>query len=268
MLDLKRCGFNLTEAFRATLEYSNLLVNKRKLITPSTGGDGRPVLVIPGLTASDRMTKHLCKILKEKGYKAYGWEGGYNRGLNDKTAEHLSQRLQQVFKENGNEKVTLIGHSLGGLFARELAREFPEMVHEVISMGTGFGVGLDQNALPAVVRKVINASSAISLEDEDLARRMLTPPPVPATSIFSKKDGVSSWRICLNPATPQTENIQVGSGHVGLIWNVDAINVILARLAQPKDQWKPLFMAGTEKLPKNPHWKPGKSAAANLFRKN
>ncbi len=269
MAEWKRRLLNLTESFRSAAEYKKLQRVWDDCLARAPSGDGHPVLILPGFAADDRMTEPLRKALTEKGYKACAWEGGRNMGLNDRTTAHLRDRLAQVFKENGNRKVTLIGHSLGGIYARELAREFPEMVRGVMTVGTPFGVGMAKNAVPnplSVFVKMLSKTD-LSLDEQDMAQRVLTPPPVPTTSIFSKEDGIAGWRACLNPAALQAENIEVSSSHVGLIWSAKTFGIVLERLSQPEGGWKPFTGASKDAAPKNPDWKPGKLSSADLFKK-
>jgi len=264
-----RNSLNLSRIFRGVAEYKKLLAAWPALRKRAPDGDGHPVLIIPGFTADDGMTEPLRDALKQKGYNVYAWGGGRNLGLDDKTVEHLRQRLEKIFKENGNRKVTLIGHSLGGFYARELAREFPDLVRGVITIGTPFGVGMDKKAVLFPVRKLIEmlTGGKASLSDADMVQRLLTPPPAPTTSIFSKTDVIAGWKACLNPAAPQAENIEVRASHVGLIYSLDTFAVVLDRLAQQEGGWKPFNAASAETPPQNPRWKPGKGSNGDLFRK-
>lgn len=248
---------NLTEIFKCAVEYRQFQASwpALKLATPE--GDGHPVLVLPGFVSDDLPTAPLRNALREKGYNAYGWENGNNWGLTDETVRKLPEMLKKLYKDNGNRKVTLIGHSLGGIYARELAREFPELVRDVISVGTPFGVGIQKNEVPLKLQQWIEGYSAnhLTLGDEERARRLLTPPPVPTTSIFSKIDGIGGWRACLNPDIQGAENIEVEASHVGLIWHSKTIAVILDRLSQPEGKWQRHKDAAHETTPNNPGYK-------------
>lgn len=269
MSDWKKHWLNLTETFRSAAEYTKLWYLLEECLDRAPAGDGHPVLIIPGFTADDSMTAPLRTAVAKKGYKACAWEGGRNMGLNDKTAAHLRERLEEVFKENGNQKITLIGHSLGGIYARELAREFPEMVRGVITIGTPFGAGLERDAVPAVLSAAINSLSnkRFFFNDKDMASRILTPPPVPTTSIYSKYDGIAGWRACLNPVAPQAENIEVASSHLGLVWSEETFSIVLERLSQPEGAWKPFCRAANDNPPGNPEWKRGPSSGHHFFKK-
>ncbi len=195
------------------------------------------------------------------GYKAYGWEGGINAGLRDSTVEHLHKRLKEIYEENGHQKVSLIGHSMGGMYARCLAHEFPEMVRDVITMGTPFGIGMNKEATPGWLANTIQflSHAKYTLKTHGMAERLLTPPDLPTTSIFSKTDGIAGWQACLNPKTPWTENIEVTSSHMGMICNKGVLAILLDRLAQPEGAWQNYKNPSTETPPPNPEWKPAAS---------
>ncbi len=227
-------------------------------------GDGHPVLLVPGFGVAESTLAPMCRALCEKGYDAHTWGGGFNFGLSDAKIALLRGTLEKLYHDNGSRKVTLIGHSLGGLFARELAREFPAYVRDVISIGSPFGVGLsdDKESVWTPIRTLVEMLNAghVSLKDEDTAKRLLTPPPVPATSIFSKMDTVASWHVCLNPAAPQTENVEIGNvSHLGLIFSPATFAAVLDRLAQPEGAWQPYAHACAEKTPTDPQWTPGRA---------
>lgn len=258
-----------------------MAINWRKVLKMMPEGDGHPVLLLPGFLTSDAYTLALRHNLSKKGYKAHAWEGGLNLGLGEKTAEHLSRQLHRIFEESGGRKVTLIGHSLGGVYARELAREFPDLVRGVITLGTPFGLGAKgEEATPKHLRLIYDFFNPESnhLNDGDLHSRSLTPPPVPTTSIYSQTDGVVDWRASLNPQSPLTENIEVISSHMGLLFHSHTLAAILDRLAQPEGLWKPFDTqaydglryppaAAKEHLPDNPLWTAEAGKSKPLFRK-
>ena len=137
MLKRLKAAFNsATEMHRAGLEYAALATTWPLIKDSLPKGDGHPVIFFPGFLTSDIFTLPLQSRVEERGYKVYGWDNGFNLGFDEKTAQHLKKRLKDVFDANGGQKVTLVGHSLGGVYARELAREFPDMVRDVITLGT------------------------------------------------------------------------------------------------------------------------------------
>lgn len=266
------------ESFRGVAEWGSLYTFWHSIKSQTPAADGRAVMILPGILSGDMYTAPLRDMLQDKGYKVYGWDGGTNMGFNEKTAAHLVDRLHDVFAKNGGRKITLVGHSLGGIFARELAREFPEMVESVITLGSPFG--MTGEAVPDFLMKIyefINPGfDPTEFTDADLQQRRLTPPPVPTTSIYSTSDGVVPWKACINPATPHTENICVDSSHTGMIYHPLAVTAVLDRLAQDNTQWKPfdaakysrLYAAGpaANDIPQNPAWKKS-DASRTIFKK-
>lgn len=261
---------NVTEPFRTASEYVGFRRRKKKKAKEAEkpSGDGHPVLVLPGFVGNGTMTSGLRDGIEEAGYNVYDLGGGRNFGLTEEMVERLRTRLQEIYAVNGKQKVSLIGHSLGGVYARELAREYPEMVRDVITICSPFGAGLDKKAVPATLRMIFNTINPGNplLNDEALARRAIAPPPVPTTAIFSRKDGVAHWESCINPKADLAENIEINSSHVGSVWNADVLAAVLDRLSQPQGGWKPYHAASEDCHPENPNWKPGPQSG-NLFKK-
>ena len=270
MIHWKQHALNAAEAFRCAAEYAQFKAGWPELRKQSPKGDGHPVLVLPPFTGNDTITAPLRNTLTEVGYKTYGWEAGSNLGLNDKKAQLLHDRLKEIYEENGRQKVSLVGLSLGGIIARELAREYPEMVREAISVNTPFGIGTDKDAVPPLLAATIQILSdeKFSLKSEGMTGRLVTPPPVPTTSIFSKTDGIAGWRACLNPKSPLAENIEISGSHVGGFWNLEAVSVILNRLAQPEGEWKPLKQPRDYCENPDPSWKKSPAGKQHFFPKN
>lgn len=266
---LKQIFNSTTELQRAAFEYSNLQMSWPSLKAKAPKGDGHPVLFLPGFLTSDTFTLPMRERVEEQGYKTYGWNNGFNLGFDEKTAGVLRARLQQVFEENGGQKVTLVGHSLGGVFARELAREFPEMVRGVVTLGTPFGqlddpVGATSEHLDKIYR--FFQPKGLHGTIDEIRERGLTPPPVPTTSLYSQDDGVINWTAALNPKAKEAENIEVTGSHLGMTMNALTLTVLLDRLAQQEGSWQPfdakkyphLYMPkgpANDDLPENPGWK-------------
>jgi hypothetical protein len=267
-----------TEVQRATMEFGGLKMAWSQLKGKMPDGDGHPVLVLPGFMTGDTYTDALRHCLAEKGYKAYGWDGGMNTGFDRKAALHLRDRLKEIYDENGGRKVSLVGHSLGGIFARELAREYPDMVRDVVTMGTPFGSlhALGDATSPQLEQIYSLFTPAnVFAGDEELYERGLTPPPVPTTSIYSRNDGIVDWEAALNPKTPRTENIEVSGSHLGMAFSAQTVAVILDRLAQPEGKWKPFEAkkewgvyfpdGGKPGLPANPKWDAKTGKGKSMF---
>ncbi len=274
----------LIQMFNATNEMPRLMIDLATFRMGWNGvkdslpkGDGHPVLVLPGFLTDDNYTATLRGAIKEQGYDVHAWEGGMNTGFDERAAKHLREQLQKIFEESGGQKVTLVGHSLGGIFARELAREFPEMVRAVVTLGTPAGmVGKPGSSSPALERLYEMFNPKSEHENLDLQVRGATPPPVPTTGIYSKLDGIVWWESCLNPAAPKTENIEVRSGHLGMIANLPAVIALMDRLAQKEGDWRPFDgskygankfppVPANDDLPENPQWNVKNAKSKPLF---
>jgi pimeloyl-ACP methyl ester carboxylesterase len=208
-------------------------------------GDGRPVLVLPGLMASDTSTRPLRTFLANHGYDVSGWGQGNNFGLREGVAEGMLTLVDQIAERSGR-KVSLIGWSLGGLYARQLAKLRPDAVQSVITLGSPFAAG------PRATNawRVYEMASGKRADDYDheLGGSMAQSPPVPTTAIFSRTDGVCAWQGCVEQPGAQRENIEVLGSHCGLGHHPAAVYAIADRLAQPEGEWKPFERRGWRAL--------------------
>ena len=168
----------------------------RPWLAAAPRGDGHPVLVLPGLLASDFSTQPLRSFLKAQGYAVHGWKQGRNLGLRPGVEPDMLERVEELYDRHGGRKLSLVGWSLGGIYARQLAKLLPDKVRSVISLGSPFaGSPKATNAW-----KVYEFASGQSVEDRDghIAGPLAEPPPVPTTSIFSRSDGICAWQTCVN----------------------------------------------------------------------
>jgi pimeloyl-ACP methyl ester carboxylesterase len=225
----------LTEPGRAVGDYG-LYLAAWPLLSRLPRGDGHPVLVLPGLLADDISTRALRAVLRRQGYDAHGWGLGRNigptaacvKGTRD-LLEHLSDKHQRP--------VSLIGWSLGGIFARDLARRSPESVRQVITLGSPFRLARHSQSRAA---KVFDRFSHLHVEHLTLPLESeKTPLPVPATSIYSQFDGIVHWQTCLDIPGERCENIAVVASHLGLGHHPASIWAVADRLAQREGTWKP-----------------------------
>lgn len=198
------------------------------------GGDGHPVLVLPGLLAGDASTWPLRRFLDAIGYPAHPWELGVNRGPRPGIVPKLIRRLETLNDAHG-QPVSLIGWSLGGAIARALAFRMPERVRSVITLGSPLqGDGHGTNA-----RRAFEWASGMRADDPRLQRMLGGHPPVPVTSILSKTDGVVNWRMSLAPEHARSETIEVSASHLGMGANPVVLWAIADRLAQHPERWQP-----------------------------
>ncbi|HSQ01034.1 MAG TPA: alpha/beta hydrolase [Candidatus Dormibacteraeota bacterium] len=220
---------------RALLELAALLP-AYPVLRRAPSGDGHAVLVLPGLMASDFSTRTLRGFLRDKGYHAHGWKQGRNLGPSEPLIAAMVERLVDVHRRSGR-RVSLIGWSLGGIYARELARAMPELVRQVITLASPFR-DLDAVNVPRFLRG--RARSRNPIGDGDAVRaRLRQPLSVPTTAIFSRSDGITAGDSCRADAAPQTENLEVDSSHIGFGHHPVVLLAIADRLAQPEGAWRP-----------------------------
>ena len=189
-------------------------------------GDGHSVIVFPGFLTGDWATKELIKWLTTVGYEVTGWGSGMNWGPTSIALERCETLLDEACERSGR-KVTLIGRSLGGLYARELAKDEPDKVVRVITLGTPIRFPIATPLSPFAQMLEGNFDPEFVKRQPDLLRN----PPVPVTSFYSRKDGIVPWRSCLVEEGPAAENIEIDSPHTIMGTNPKAMRIIADRLA-------------------------------------
>jgi pimeloyl-ACP methyl ester carboxylesterase len=202
------------------------------LLRQAPRGDGHPVIVFPGLAAGDFSTFLLRGYLRNHGYDTYGWDLGLNFGPRNGVLARSIERIRRIHSDTGR-RVSLIGWSLGGIYAREFAKVLPEAVRSVITLGTPFSG--DPKATNAW--RLYEFASGHRLDDPALLAQLRRAPPVPTTSIFSRTDGVVAWPLSLQERSRETENIEVHASHVGLGMNPAALYAMADRLSQQEGGW-------------------------------
>jgi pimeloyl-ACP methyl ester carboxylesterase len=226
--------WSLLEAARASGELLWFTATSLRLRSQAHG-DGRPVLVLPGLMGDDSTTWPLRAMLRSVGYAAHGWGLGVNIGPTEQILTGLDSRLRELADQHDC-AVSLVGHSLGGLLARDLAVRQPSPVDRVITLASGVGItSIEQTR----AGWVYNRFRARHLPEYAFDRwRERQNPDVPLTSIFSRSDGIYQWQACLYPDGPRRENIEVRSSHIGMPVHPAAVYAVLDRLAAPQDPWR------------------------------
>jgi pimeloyl-ACP methyl ester carboxylesterase len=220
---------------RAWLEFA-ALVPALPLLARAPRGDGHPVLVLPGWLASDRSTWALRRFLRDRGYHVHGWRLGRNLGPDASTVAGLAARLAALRDRHGR-KISLVGWSLGGIYARELARRFPGDVRQVITLASPFRA-------PAATSVSRFYRARRSEARPELRQRLGDPLPVPSTSLYSRTDGVVAWRSCIQDDGPFAENVEVRTSHCGMGHHPGVLLVIADRLAQLEGAWRPYAPPG------------------------
>ncbi|MFL0357134.1 esterase/lipase family protein [Erythrobacter sp. GH1-10] len=213
----------------------------RPLLSGLTKGDGHSVVVLPGFMASNNSTAPMRRLLSELGYDAHGWDSGRNVRVNEALISRLEAQLERLRDDSGR-KISLIGWSLGGVLAREIAKLNPDLIRMVVSLGSP--ISDDRNHTNAArLFKFFNGDEPERLRDGQF-KGLDIAPPVPTTSIFTKTDGVVHWRGSVQhphktPAKHPSENIEVYASHCGLGVNPSVMIALADRLAQDEGEWMP-----------------------------
>ncbi|HEV2797266.1 MAG TPA: alpha/beta hydrolase [Nocardioides sp.] len=193
-------------------------------------GDGHLVVDIPGWRAPELSGAPLRRYLRLLGYDARGWGFGTNTGDPRRDVERLSASVLDLVEASGS-PASLVGWSLGGVVAREVARRHPEAVRRVVTYGTPVAGG----AAYTSVGRAYGRSGGVDADSERVARRLdaRSPISVPLTVMFSRRDGVVAWQACIDHATPGVELVEVASTHIGMGVDPDVWAVVADRLARP-----------------------------------
>ena len=202
-------------------------------------GDGHPVLVIPGFLAGPLSTDLMRDVLRRLGYRVYDWGLGYNTGYRASMKQTLPERMRHIRERAEGRRVSIIGWSAGGIYARELARAFPDAVRSVITLGSPFRGNHRASTAWRVWRLLNRGTDATGAVAEAARIRREQPLTVPTTCIYSKTDGIVAWQCCTSLPAPRTENVEVHSSHLGYGHSLETLYVVADRLAQPEDCWQP-----------------------------
>ena len=217
---------------RSLLELASLPLALPALMHQVPRGDGHTVLVLPGLLASDLSTRPLRAFLRGRGYSVHGWGQGLNLGPRAGVFEQMRDSLSELFESSGR-KVSVLGWSLGGIYAREIARAAPHQVRQVISLGSPLYGANEGSSNAWEMYKLVSGRSGVNARE-----RGDGPPPVPTTSIYTRGDGIVGWGCCVEKAGPLTDNIEiVGASHTGIGVHPLALYAVGDRLAQHEDRW-------------------------------
>ena len=196
----------VTEPYRAIFEFINY---KLLYVKPPKASSAKNIILLPGFMSHDNHLKLLKEHLEARGHNAKTWGYGTNTGFSEAMLDMLVDEIV--------EPTILIGHSLGGVYAREIAK-CNHNIEQVICLGSPV-LQVENNVAPAVKKAylLINPivpSNIIELEE---------PPAVDTTMIYTVADGIVDWRSCINPST---NNIEVSGSHCGLIFNREVMNVL------------------------------------------
>ena len=199
-------------------------------------GDRHGVIIIPGLVQSAIAIAPLQNSLRRLGYEAHTWDQGRNLGFSKPELASLRAQTEALAHKTGKE-VSVIGWSLGGIYARELAFQIPSRLRQVITLAAPFGANPEASNLRWLY-DIVTRNRAGEIDDE-MAMRIRQPLPVPSTAVYSRTDGIVAWQACIEEQLCDTnENIEVYGSHSGLGFNAQVLYVIADRLAQTRGAWK------------------------------
>lgn len=218
----------LTEPARGLVDLGMLFTASWLAAAPS--GDEHGVLVLPGFLSTDMSTGVLRRFLRRLGYNVRGWEIGRNVGPTERVFDQMPRALTALANWTGR-PVSLIGWSLGGIYARELARTDPERVRQVITLGSPFAPSESRPSRADGLyrrRAHLHASDRVPTPDQVMA-----PIPVPSTAVYSRRDGIVAWQACIEPPTELHDNVEVRCGHLGFGVDSSTLWLIADRLALP-----------------------------------
>lgn len=224
-----------TEGFRAAVELGTY-VPFQFLSRLQEDGDGHPVLILPGFMASDFSTLPLRNFIHKLGYKVYGWGEGRNYAC-EEYVDSLLDRVDAIYRKHGV-KVSLIGWSLGGIYARQLGKARPHKVRQIITLGSPFRDVTKANNAKWMYDLLTRGKGESKLQ-KALIEDIPNPAPVPTTAIYSKEDGVVPWRLCMEQEENMIhQNIQVRGSHFGLGVNPSVLKIIANRLPFSQENWQ------------------------------
>jgi len=213
-------------------------------------GDGHPVLLLPGFMGSETSLFALQRFLSGRGYNVQTWGLGRNVGFRPGHASAIEQKIRYLHHETGR-KVSLVGWSLGGVFALYGAHRASECVRSAITLGSPVSVDATGSAVPPLLKALYRliahpmGSAAHSMQPRAKTMRERQPLPVPVSCLYSLSDGVVPPQEATMDGDPtRHENVRVWGSHVGLGFNPLVLQIVADRLAQPEGQWRSYAPSG------------------------
>lgn len=255
IFEIPHMALALTEPVRALVEFNTMLASVPWLAT-APRGDGHALFVLPGLMASDSSTIVLRNYLELLGYRVYGWHLGRNVGPTAGVVAELPAAVDRISKRNRC-RISIVGWSLGGIYARNLSQQRPDQIRQVITLGSPYKYAVGRTSRAHGTFERFSHLHALTDEGEPPSTKLSSQTtPMPSTSVYSKLDGVVSWQQCIEPMDEMSENIRVHASHIGM--GVDPLTLwaIADRLAQPEGEWRrftpPLWLRPLYPQPDDP----------------
>ncbi len=226
--DLKPPSFITTAKELLTpFEFARLIAATPAL-TRQARGNGEPVMVLPGLGTSDISTLIMRKYLAWLGYDVRGWGLGRNTGDVGNLLPQVTEQIRSHYAPT-NTKVSIIGWSLGGVLAREIARDSPELIQQIITLGSPAVGGPKYTSFARLYTARGANLDSIEARIEERERRPIS---VPITAVYSKQDGIVGWQASIDRLNLQAEHIEVKATHLGLGVSPEVFKVLAKKLAQ------------------------------------
>jgi pimeloyl-ACP methyl ester carboxylesterase len=227
-----------------------LLPYSAPMLLGGSKGDGHPVLLMPGFMGDEGSLVALRLFLRHKGYDVQTWGFGRNVGFQSRHAQALEKKIRYLHHSTGR-KVSLVGWSLGGVFALYGAHQASECVRSVITLGSPVSVDAQGSQSPPIVRMMYrliahpHGPDAHSMQPRAKKLRNHEPLPLPMSCLYSLTDGVVPPQEATIDGDPSRhENIRVLGSHTGLGFNPMVLHIVADRLAQPEGQWRPFQPTG------------------------
>lgn len=219
----------LAEA-RLSVELLDGLRLRKQLLHNLPQGRGHPIMLLPGFGTSERAMGLLAKRLRALGYVVRQWGQGKNHGAVHKLVPPLKARISEWSAQLG-QPISLVGWSLGGYMAREIARDIPQAVAGVVALGSPV-VGGPKYTLTA--KQYVKKGFDLDAIERDVAARDSVPIQCPVTMIFSRIDGVVSWPATIDRVTPQARHMEAKCSHLGMVFSPRVFRQIAHALADQR----------------------------------
>lgn len=227
----------VTEGPRLVLQIADTVTNLKQIPFNIKPGKQNPTILIPGFSASNLSLFFMRNTLNHYGYNSYGWALDRNVGFREENFDIIIEQITKLHKRF-NLKVNLVGQSLGGCYARAVANDVPEMINSVVTLGSPI------NSLESIHKLAIkNYNDTVGIVDaafihyDQYHHKFYRNPPVPTTSIYSRRDGVVNWKQSVIAETELSENIEITSGHFGMAFDITTILIIADRISQDVVNW-------------------------------
>ena len=218
---------SLTLWAQEALQIPALLASPLLRAVPIPSGQGQPVIVLPGFMTTDVSSIRLRRSLNAAGYRAFGWELGRNLGARADMLERLSGRVAAVHRAHGG-PVALIGWSLGGVFAREVAKLVPDQVSLVMTLGSPFSGDMRANN----AWRFYEAINDHPVDDPPIALTLSVKPPVPTIAVWSQRDGIISAPSARGLPHESDRQVEVACRHLNYARSPVGIRAIGGLLAE------------------------------------